>query len=334
MANQNNQGIKFSGNKNNSTSHKSKIGKWIFIIITILLLAFSAMIFAGILSILFGAISSSDDFYATSSDGNVALIKINGPILTETSSSLFSGSEGTSSTAIVNQLEKLAKDEKIKAIMFEINSPGGSGVAADEISLAIKSLGKPTVAYVRNIGTSAAYWIASSTDHVIANRLSLVGSIGVIASYLEFSGLLENYNVSYQRFVAGDYKDFGSPFREPTRTERELFQEQLNQIHHIFIAEIAENRNMSFEEVEELANGMFVTGLQGLDLGLIDDLGGKKEAIIYLEEQLGFNVNVVEYRKRTSLFDLFSASQQGRAYSIGRGIGDSLKASTSEGIII
>ena len=314
---------------------KRSFGKWIFIIIVILLLAFISMIVAGILGLFFVVGSDIDSYESPDGDGNVALIKINGAILTDTSSSLFRNSEGTSSSDIVKRLNKIKNDNSIKAVIFEVNSPGGSGVAADEISRAIKNLNKTTVAYVRDIGTSAAYWISSSTDYIIANRLSFVGSIGAIASYIEISGLLEEYNITYQRFVAGDYKDFGSPFREPSLEEKTLFQEQLNQVHDVFIQEVANNRNMTFEEVKKIAHGMFFTGLQAKELGLIDDFGGKQEAINYVEQAENITADVVEYKKKTTFWSLLAGTQSNKGYSIGRGIGDSIiKSSTQRSIMI
>ena len=91
----------------------------------------------------------------------------------------------------------MEENKDIKAIVLEINSPGGSAVASDEIASAVKKSNKPTVAVIREAGASGGYWIASSTDHIIANRMSITGSIGVISSYLEFSGLIEKYWVGW-----------------------------------------------------------------------------------------------------------------------------------------
>ena len=148
------------------------------------------------------------------SDGNVAVIPIHGEITVLEQGGFSSGT--ASSDAIIASLEKADKNPGIKAILLDIDSPGGSGVAADEISQKLKSINKTKVAVIREIGTSAAYWIATSTDHIFVNRLSLTGSIGVIGSYLDFSGLLSMYNVTYQRYVTGELKDMGSPFRAMT----------------------------------------------------------------------------------------------------------------------
>src|SRR3989338_9125423 len=150
-------------------------------------------------------------------DGNVAVIEIKGIILAEDADFLFD--DGASSTDIAKLIRKANENERIKAIIFEINSPGGSAVASDEIANEIKKVNKTTVAWIREVGASGGYWVASSTGHIIANRMSITGSIGVIGSYLEFAGLLDKYNVTYRRMALGKYKDMGSPFKEQTQEE-------------------------------------------------------------------------------------------------------------------
>src|SRR3989338_6818866 len=107
----------------------------------------------------------------------------------EGSSSFFESATASSET--IKFIEKADKNPSIKAIILEINSPGGSAVASEEIANAVKKTNKTTVAWIREIGTSGAYWIASSSDHIVASRMSVTGSIGVIASYLEFEGLVD-----------------------------------------------------------------------------------------------------------------------------------------------
>ena len=107
-------------------------------------------------------------------DYNTALIKVSGPIYTGGGGGLFD--DTTSSEDVVRLLEKASKDSKVKAVILEINSPGGAPVATDEISEAVKSLGDEnitSVAWIRETGASGAYWIASSADHIIANRMSI-----------------------------------------------------------------------------------------------------------------------------------------------------------------
>ncbi|MFH1073292.1 MAG: signal peptide peptidase SppA [Nanoarchaeota archaeon] len=257
------------------------------------------------------------------STGNVALIPIKGTITGDSSSSFF-GDEGASSSRIIEAIGQAKKNSRIKAVIFEINSPGGSAVASDEIGQAVKELDKPTVAWIREVGASGAYWVASSTDHIVANRMSITGSIGVIGSYLEFPNLLTRFNITYRRLVAGKYKDAGIPYRELQKDEQELFQEKLDKIHVYFIQEVSQNRNLTYNQTAELATGMFYLGVEAKDLGLVDELGGKEEAVHYIENVLKENVSIVVYEKKRSIFDLFSTLQARQAFYMGKGMTDFL----------
>lgn len=255
-------------------------------------------------------------------EGNVALIPIKGVILSEKGSSF--SQDIAASPSIVRFIEEADKNPQIKGIILEINSPGGSPVATEEIANAIKKTNKTTVAWIREIGTSGAYWIASSCDKIVANRMSFTGSIGVIASYLQFSGLLRDYNVTYERLVAGQYKDIGSPFKDLNAQERQLFQKQLDKLHEYFISIVAENRNLSEDKVKELSTGMFYLGQEAKDLGLVDVLGGKEEAKEIIEKKLNITAEFVEYKEERRLIDLLSEIFSQQSFFVGKGIGNSL----------
>ncbi len=309
-----------------NTTQPDKQSNWLKITLVVVGILFLVFIVAPILLFIaigaLVAISGADT--SSSSTGNVAHIQINGMILTQTQASLFGGTSDTSSTELVQRLTQIQNDKNIKGVIFEINSPGGSGVASDEIAQAIAKLDKPTVSYVREVGASGAYWVASATDRIYVNRLSTVGSIGVIASYLEFSGFLDRYNITYQRFVAGENKDFGSPFSEVTPQQRAYFENLLDELHEIFIAEVAQGRGMTVEEIRPLADGSIFTGNRAVQIGLADEIGGKEQAIEYMEQVLGSDIKLVTYTRRQSFFDVLAGYTTKNSYAIGVGIGDSL----------
>ena len=290
--------------------------KWGYAVFVLLLLAILGFIAVGMTSLFVGV-------DVESLSGNVALISINGIILaTEDSTSIFS--DVSPSQDIVELIEKADKNSNIKAIILEINSPGGSAVASQEIADAVAKANKTTVAWIREVGASGAYWVASASDHIVANRASITGSIGVIASYLEFPGLLEEYNVSYRRLVSGEYKDIGSPFKEMTKEEKELFQQDLDSIRDYFVSEVAENRHLSKKDVDKVANGLFYLGAQAKELGLVDQLGGKDDVIKYIEKKDGIKAEIVEYKKEKSLLEVLSKVLSKQSFSVGQGIGNSL----------
>ncbi|MEM2138608.1 MAG: signal peptide peptidase SppA [Candidatus Woesearchaeota archaeon] len=237
---------------------------------------------------------------------NIAIIPMYG-VISVSEGDMFS-SDVISSDAVIKKIEKAENNKEIKAIIFDINSPGGSPVATDEISQKIKSLKQKnitTISVIREYGASGAYWIASSTDYIFANRMSLVGSIGVIGSYLDFSGLLNRYNITYQRYVSGNLKDMGSPFKQASEEEKIVFQKMINDLNEIFINEVSENRNLSVDYVRELATGQVYLGIEAKELGLIDEIGSKQDAIKLIEKKTNISANIIEYKESKSIFDNF-----------------------------
>jgi len=259
-------------------------------------------------------------FFVNIETGNIALIKVEGLIMGSGGNSF--NTEIASSEKLVEFISQAEENPLIEAIVIEINSPGGSAVASDEVATALKKTSKPTVALIREVGASGAYWISTAVDHSIANRMSITGSIGVISSYLEFSGLMEQYGVNYQRMVAGDRKDVGTPLREMSSDEESLLQSKLDMIHDYFIIAVAENRGMTEEEITKVATGEFYLGVEAYQLGLIDELGDLSNVEAYLQNTINItNFEYLHYQEEPSLMDLFSSVSESFSYSLGEGIG-------------
>lgn len=289
--------------------------KIISIAISILMLLFFGMIFISF----FGAILPEELKL-----GNVAVVPIEGLISTDGDNWMPT----VKSAGIVEQIEKADKNTEIKAILLEINSPGGTPVATDEIASAVKSANKTTVAVIRETGASGAYWIATAADKIFANRMSVTGSIGVQASRLEYYGLMADYNITYRQLISGRLKDAGTPLRQMTSEEKQLFQRLLDGLHEEFIATVAENRNLPKEKVREMATGFVYLGSEAKELGLVDELGGKKEALTYLEKELNITAEPVEYKESKGFFAELSGLTSENFYQMGRGIGSVFTAET------
>jgi len=293
---------------------EKKKSRWKTIIIILIIFFIISWILSSVISLFFDLERPT---------GNIALIPIKGVITVEGVQSL--GIKGASSTEIIEFIQKADKDPSIKAILLEINSPGGGAVASKEIADAVKRTNKTTYALIREIGASGGYWIASATDHIIASELSITGSIGVIASYIEFEGLLRKYNMTYQRLIAGKYKDIGDPFKTLTFDEREILQSKLNKMHDYFIRSVAANRNMPVGRVREIATGEFYLGSEALDLGLIDTLGDKETAKELIKQQLNLTVvEFAEYEKPKTLIEMLTGVFSENFFLIGKGIGYAL----------
>ena len=297
--------------------------RWSIILISLIVVALVSFIIA-----LF-FFNPSDGI--TLSGAKVAVIDVHGPIVYESPSSFVKQAQAVK---IVEQIERAEKDKSVKAILIDINSPGGTVVASKKIGDALKKVDKPVVGLIHELGASGGYWIASATDHIIADSMSVTGSVGVVASSLGFEDFIDEYNVSYRQLIAGEYKDAGSPFKEFTEEERALFQERIDLIHEAFIDEISENRKMPEEKVREVATGIFYLGSQAKDLGLVDELGGKSEAEDYLKKKLNISeVNFKNFKKQQSFLDTLAGIFQNSFINVGRGFAlgiDQVKNENSE----
>lgn len=259
-------------------------------------------------------------FFDGSKLGNVAIIPIVG-VITANGGKVFGGEETASSREITVFIEEAEKNSHVEAIVLEINSPGGSAVASDEIAAAVKKSKKPVIALIREIGASGGYWVASAADHIVANRMSITGSIGVISSYLEFSGLMADYNVTYQRMVAGDLKDLGTPYRPLQNEERNILQGKLNKIHDFFIQEVAENRGLEESAVREVATGEFYLGIEAINFGLVDQLGDLETVKKYLLDIYQItSFQPIVYQKEISLLELLSKVFSEFSFQLGKGL--------------
>jgi len=183
----------------------------------------------------------------------------------------------TSSEEVIWKLDAAANNPQIKAVILDIDSTGGSGVAAEEIAASMKNLGKPSIAWVRESADSAAYWIASAADTIIASEGSDVGSIGVTMSYVDNAKQNAKDGLTYNQLTTGKYKDTGTHDRALTADERALLQRDLDIALQNFIKAVARNRHLPVEKVTELADGSTMMGAMALQNGLIDQIGSKQE---------------------------------------------------------
>lgn len=255
----------------------------------------------------------------------IAIIPIYGAISIKDSQDLFSGSV-TGSDTILSNLKKANDNKAVKAIILEINSPGGTVVASKEVADYVAKIDKPVVAWIREIGASGAYWIASSSDIIVADELSITGSVGVISSYLEYSDLLKEYGVKYESLTAGEYKDTGSPFRGLTNNERAILEDKLQKIQIVFLEDVIKNRKLTPSQAAQVKSALFYLGIEAKSLGLVDVLGGKDEAIIEAKELGGIkDENIIEYKTKKGLLDLLESISSKAFFNVGLGIGSELK---------
>ena len=139
--------------------------------------------------------------------------------------SAHDSSSTVSSSWLVEKIQSAESDSEIDAIVLKISTPGGSAVSCMEVIEALENTTKPKVAWIRELAGSCGYMIASVSDHIIAHNFSLVGGLGVISSYIEFSGAMQRYGIDHIRLVSGSFKDTGSPYKNATQEEISMMQE-------------------------------------------------------------------------------------------------------------
>jgi signal peptide peptidase SppA len=281
--------------KNFIKKYGGKAIRWVAICVAFIALSFVS--YAIYDSIMYGPSDSADQSVAeTNSECSVLGINLHGELYTyipKTSTEDSSGGDDVvASEQIMNSIDQANNDENIKGIIIEVDSPGGYPVAGEEIADAIKASKKPVVAFIRQSGTSAAYWAVTSADQIFASKNSDIGSIGVTISYLDNVGKNEKAGISYVQLSAGKYKDAGSPDKPLTAEEKALIIRDLKIIHENFIEDVSGNRNIPIEKVRAIADGSSVLGERAKELGLIDEIGGYSEAKSYMEKKIGEKADV------------------------------------------
>ena len=214
---------------------------------------------------------------------------------------------------VVPQLKQYADDDSIKAIILHINTPGGGVAASQEIYNEVKRIRdekkKKIIASIETVGASGGYYIASACNKIFADEGSIVGSIGVIAEWVNYGDLMRWAKLKEQLLKAGEFKDTGNPTRDLTPAERVYMQGIVDDMHTQFIEAVAEGRHLKVEDVRSLADGKVWTGQQALPLKLVDQLGDFETAVKDTAKSVGIkgepNLIKPEKEKKTLLDLLF-----------------------------
>lgn len=200
----------------------------------------------------------------------------------------------TAAEGVRQEIENAEADPSIKAILFQVDSPGGDPVAGEEIADALKQAAKPTVAFVADLGDSAAYWAMTGAQTIFASADSEVGDIGVTQSYLQSTQQNADNGLQFVSLTAGQYKDMGNPDSPLTPAERTILQNNIDITYRTFIDQVAANRNLTVASVTALADGSPILGQNALADGLIDHIGSIYDAEDYLAKKIGEPVTLCE----------------------------------------
>lgn len=217
----------------------------------------------------------------------VAIIDVEGMILNAKTGNLFS--EGDNPVSLFRErLDAMADNPDVKAVVLRLNSPGGAVTASDimyhDLLKFREKTGIPVVACMMDVAASGAYYLAMACDCVYAHPSTVTGSIGVIMTLYNASGLFQKIGLESNPIKSGPNKDLGNPGRPMTPEERAILQGVVNCFYGQFVHVVAEGRHMPEERVRELADGRVYSGIEAKELGLIDQVGHLEDAIATAKE--------------------------------------------------
>lgn len=200
------------------------------------------------------------------------------------------------------ELRKAEDDERVKALIVRINSPGGTITASDIIYHELQGFKArkkvPVIAVIMDVGASGGYYAALAADTIVVNPTTITGSIGVVMVTVNAQGLLEKIGVAPLAIKSGPMKDAGSPFRSLTEPERAVFQGVIDDMYGRFLGLIVQSRKMPEDRVRAAADGRIYTADQALKLGLVDRVGYLEDVVALAKERAGLaEAKVVMYHR-------------------------------------
>ena len=202
------------------------------------------------------------------------------------------------------ELARASKDDRVKAVVVRINSPGGTVTASDILYHELREFKSkkkiPVIASMMDVAASGGYYLAMAADNILVHPSTVTGSIGVIMLTVNARGLLEKVGVEANAITSGPRKDMGSPFRVMTPEERGIFQSVIDSFYQRFLAVVQEGRpNLSPDQIKKLADGRIYSGDQAKAAGLIDEIGYLDDAIEIAKKKAGLTeARVVTYGRR------------------------------------
>jgi protease-4 len=272
------------------------------------------------------------------SPNKIAVISVDGII----SSHDFDSSGNNLVDLIAAQLDRARDDKHVKAVILKVDSPGGEVLASDEIYREICDFedgtnGKPVICSMGSLAASGGYYISSGCRWIVANELTLTGSIGVIMHGWNYRGLMDKLGVTPMTYKSGKFKDMLSGERatnEIPAGEHEMVQGLINETYEKFKDVVYEGRSAAHDlnkkegkalaaDWEDYADGRVVSGKQALDLGLVDELGNFDDAVDRAEKLAHIrDSNLIEYQEHYDISDLFSMfGQSSRAHDLKLSLG-------------
>ncbi len=196
---------------------------------------------------------------------------------------------------LLDALEQIEEDSDVAALIVHINSPGGTMVGGEALFESLRRIGetRPVVAEMGTVAASGGYMTAIAADHIVAHRGTVTGSIGVIFQSMNFNGTLEKLGVEPLTVKSGPLKAVPNPFEPTDDAARTAMESLISDMFGVFVDMVAERRGMDVDTVRQLADGRVYTGQQAVANGLIDEIGGRREALRWLQDERGVSSDMV-----------------------------------------
>lgn len=236
----------------------------------------------------------------------IAKLSVDGAIASGGSSGLFA-TESYNHEDFLKQIEAIEADERVSGIFLEVNSPGGGVYESAEIANLLNEVRTerdlPMYVSMKNMAASGGYYISAQADKIFATEETVTGSIGVIMSGLNYSGLLEKLGVEDTTVKSGELKDMGSATRPETEQDHAVLQAYIDNAYNRFVKVVSEGRNKSEDEVKKVADGRIYDGVQAKEAGLVDEIGYPTDALAAMREDLDLqDAELVEYSTSSTGF--------------------------------
>lgn len=246
------------------------------------------------------------------SDNEIAVLHAQGAIVTGEGAL-----DSIGSSRYAQKIRNLREDDGVKAVVLRINSPGGSATASDVIlrELKLTQQEKPVIVSMGNTAASGGYWMALGGSQIFAQPTTVTGSIGVFGILPNIQELANENGITWDEVATGELAGLNTISRPKTEGELAVLQGTVDQIYNKFIDRVAENRDLSVEEVQEIAQGRVWSGKQAKEIGLVDELGGLGSAIAQAAEtaELGDDWQVQEYPRLSGFEEQLLERFQGKA---------------------
>ena len=227
--------------------------------------------------------------------------------------------DGIDSEDISEDLLDIADNDKIKAVVLRINSPGGSAYGSEQIwkAVSVVKSKKPIVVSMGDYAASGGYYIACNTDRIFAQPTTLTGSIGIFGIFPNIGGLTDKLGIKFDNVKTNKYSDFGATYRPMNTEERAILQRYINNGYELFTKRCAEGRNMNIDSLKAIAEGRIYSGTDAMRLGLVDEMGGLEEAIAFAAKKANISNYTLKYYPSVKswieqISDIFSTSVEER----------------------